>query len=450
MKYLNYIKYPLFQSILLSLLMLHRWLLFNQDLVFENYLSWLLPTPPIWIILFLLNFVVVFLLVLKKIKLNNSLYLFIFVFFIFQLINYIEIDPVYFWNTIPDSRTYKILGETFIECGRLAIQCNGVSNLDWPIGQPIISGLLSTYFYSSSQYIYLALFSSSVYVIGKISNIKFKNYYIFGITYFFLIPNNYELIGFIISEVPYVFFTSLFLLFLFKENLKLSFIFAVLTFFIRTIGVINIFILFIYLFKKHKSKLLKFIFIFLFICFCVASYNYLFNEKFVVSTTITTNIQGDSLYKDENVINFIINSFDLENFNFVYNNVSRLYGDGSRDCVFEYCFMYNPLFTKEGSVPQLLNNSLFGEALNALLVILFKLTSPLEIYKFIPFLFLLLFKKNDLFNNLLLLTYFLNIFLSVLTSEYGSRWWLLPNLLSIYLFSNLIYFTIKTFSRYRK
>ena len=49
------------------------------------------------------------------------------------------------------------------------------------------------------------------------------------------------------------------------------------------------------------------------------------------------------------------------------------------------------------------------------------------------------FLKKDLFNNSLIVIYFLSILLSIFTAEYGSRWWLLPNLLSIYLFSSLIF-----------
>ena len=103
--------------------------------------------------------------------------MFFFVFFIFQLINYIEIDPVFILNTIPDSRTYKILGETFIECGRLAIQCNGVSNLDWPIGQPIIRITFDLFLFIFSIYLSSSIFLL-VYVIGKykISNSKTITY----------------------------------------------------------------------------------------------------------------------------------------------------------------------------------------------------------------------------------------------------------------------------------
>ena len=440
MRYLQLIKYPLFQSLLLNLLLLNSWLIKNPSLVIANYSEWLLPIPPIWFTLTLLNIAFGIFVIFKKIQINNSLLLFLAVFIIFQLNNLSHINSEYIWNTIPDSKTYKLIGETLFECGKLAISCLEPPELQWPIGQPIISGFLATFFYSYSHYIYLILLLSSIFILGAISRKKFNNFYIFGIFYYFLMPNNYEITLFIVSEVPYLFFTSLYLYNLFNNNLRSAFIFSILSFLIRSIGLINMIIFFIFVLKKQKNKLINYIFAFLTVCLFLSTYNLLVNDQFVISTTISTNIQGDSLYKNKSFIEFATSSFNLETLNFAKENLSRLYGDGSRDCRFRECFFYNPLFTKDGFPPDLLNaNSIFGNFLSPFLIQLFKLTSPLGPYSYVPLLFLLLFKKTDLFNNSLIIIYFLSILLSIFTAEYGSRWWLLPNLLSIYLFSSLIF-----------
>ena len=165
MRYLQLIKYPLFQSLLLSLLLLNSWLINNPNLIIANYSEWLLPTPPIWFILTLLNIVFGLFVVFKKIQINNSLLLFLAVFIIFQLNNLSYIKSEYIWNTIPDSNTYKLIGETLFECGKLAISCVMPPELQWPIGQPIISVFLATFFYSYSHYIYLILLLSSIFIL---------------------------------------------------------------------------------------------------------------------------------------------------------------------------------------------------------------------------------------------------------------------------------------------
>ena len=49
---------------------------------------------------------------------------FMFIFLFFSLLNFKNIDPVYFWETIPDAVTYKNLGLSFLECFRLSLSCN--------------------------------------------------------------------------------------------------------------------------------------------------------------------------------------------------------------------------------------------------------------------------------------------------------------------------------------
>ena len=129
---------------------------------------------------------------------------------IFQLLNINNLPNSYFWETVPDSITYRLLGETLIECGKLALDCNENSILQWPFGQPLISGILSKYFYNIAQHIYLLIFLASIWFISMLSYKNYGNYFAVGITYFAFLPNNYELSPLIISEIPYLLFTSIY------------------------------------------------------------------------------------------------------------------------------------------------------------------------------------------------------------------------------------------------
>ena len=175
------------------------------------------------------------------------------------------------------------------------------------------------------------------------------------------------------------------------------------------------------------------------------SYNLLMNDNFIISTTVSTNIEGDGIIDSSSTLEYATKIFSIQNFEQISKNIQELYGQGSRDCRFEKCFLYNPLFNSDGTVPQLLNkNSVIGRALKPLVESAFKITSPLGIWIYLPFLYILSLRKKDLTNNFILTMFCLNILLSVLTKEYGSRWWLLPNLLSIYLFSSVL-FKFKSF-----
>ena len=107
--------------------------------------------------------------IFKKIQINNSLFLFLAVFIIFQLNNLSHIKSEYIWNTIPDSKTYKLIGETLFECGKLAISCLEPPELQWPIGQPIISGFLATFFlFLFSLYLFNSSFIFDLYTWSNI------------------------------------------------------------------------------------------------------------------------------------------------------------------------------------------------------------------------------------------------------------------------------------------
>ena len=93
---------------------------------------------------------------------------------------------------------------------------------------------------------------------------------------------------------------------------------------------------------------------------------------FLISTTISTNIEGDGFNQAIQILS-IQCSFQNENFDNVFNNISRLYGEGSRNCVFSYRFLYNPLFKPDGTVPNNLNNnSIMGIIFNSLSIQILK------------------------------------------------------------------------------
>ena len=290
-------------------------------------------------------------------------------------------------------------------------------------------------------YLRTIIFSFSIYLLLDLAYKKFGSYYHFGAFYFFLLPNNYELSSFIISEIPYIFFTAVGLFSLKNKKNNIALLIFIISFLIRPIGVVNLFGYFIYLLiKKENKQIIKSLLVTMFVLTLIATYNYSLNGKFIISETVSTNITNDAVEKNMNLKNFIFNLGNDENQFFITQNLQRLYGAGSRDCVFEYCVIYNPLFTDDGTFPDLIpKNNVTGYAINIFLSELFKIGSPLGVWVYLPFTYIFLLRKKNSFDNLIIFLFLSNIFLSILTAEYGSRWWLLPNLLSIYLLSNLIY-----------
>ena len=434
------IKFPILQSLILNYLFFNQWLIQNSDLMISDYDSWLFSNTPFWVIMLVLNLILSTFILFKKLQINQSPMFYVLTFVIFQFSNVYSIDSSYFWTAVPDSKTYAQLGKTLLSCGKLALNCSSESLLQWPLGQPIISGFLSLTFYEYAKYVYLILFSVSLYLVLFITKSIFKKAYHFGAIYFLLIPTNYELSSLIISEIPYLFFTSLFLYSLYVNKTKASFTFAVLSFLVRPIGIINILIFFINLIYKKRSYFKKYIIYLSLVSITLMTYNYIFNDLFTIATTVSTNIAGDGFEKNYNPIQYVGLLVTSNNPEFIMQNLDRLYGEGSRDCFFENCFLYNPLFLKDGTVPTLLGaNTIFGQLANPIVSNLFKLTSPLGIWIYLPILFLFSVARKLRIVNYISLIFLLNIILSILTSEYGSRWWLLPDLLTINLLSSLFY-----------
>ena len=83
------------------------------------------------------------------------------------------------------------------------------------------------------------------------------------------------------------------------------------------------------------------------------TYNLLINQSFIISTTVATNIQGSGFVDSESSVSYFFSFFNNNFLDEVINNLNRLYGEGSRDCRFANCYLYNPLFNSDGTVPEL-------------------------------------------------------------------------------------------------
>ena len=118
------IRFPLIPSILLNYLLLNFWLVKNDNSNISNYDSWIFENTSAWFLLLLVNVVFIPLLLLGKIRLNNDVNYYIAVIGIFQFLNIRNISSNYFWESIPDSITYRLLGESFFSCFKLAISCD--------------------------------------------------------------------------------------------------------------------------------------------------------------------------------------------------------------------------------------------------------------------------------------------------------------------------------------
>jgi len=428
------LRYPVFPSMLLNYLLLNAWLIRNKNM--ESFKGDLTSDVSfIFLLIFILfNVIILGFTILKKINIQSGPAPYIVLFLVFQFLNIRYIEPAYYWNLIPDSSTYTNLGLTLFECGKLALDCDRLSILQWPIGQPVISAFLYTYFYYESKYIYLLIFSLAIFFISKLAQNQFGNIYQVGLVYFILLSNNYELSFLIISEIPYLFFSSIFLYCLFKNKYKLSFVFAILSILIRPIGVINLSVFFLFLLINERNKTKFYFFGFTVISLLYMLYNYIMNGLFAFATIVSVNLSGDGLIKSNSLIENLVFFVSKDGFRFISDNLSRLYGSGSRDCVFENCFIFNPLFNKEGSVPEIIfSNEILTYVLRPILELVFKITSPTSLFIYFPFLLLLIFFSNKKNSFVFISIFTLNILLSVLTAEYGSRWWLYPNLLLIYL-----------------
>ncbi len=166
----------LLPSLIFNYLLLNRWLIENPNLKISDYSSWLLLNTPLWVYLLVTNIIIFFYLTFKKKNIQISPLLLVLPFIIFQFTNIYQTDYLYFWTSVPDSITYKQLGLTLFECGKLAIDCISEPLLQWPPGQPILSGLLALFFDEIASYIYILFFSYATYIIFKLTYERTNNF----------------------------------------------------------------------------------------------------------------------------------------------------------------------------------------------------------------------------------------------------------------------------------
>ena len=382
-------------------------------------------------LLFFLFFAVLFFLVNYFFMISSTIKeinWFIFIFLFFSLLNFKNIDPVYFWETIPDAVTYKNLGLSFLECFRLSLSCNESPYLLFPIGQPLLSGLFFKYIYSYAYLINTIYIAIVIYILDWICKNHYKK--TTGLGFLYLLSHSliFELTPMQISEVTFTFFIFLSVyVFLkkYKNYINISSILYGISILIRPIGIVFMPI-FIYIFRKKIKGIIP-VFLILLIA---ASLNYFTSEKFTVSD-INVDSREDGLVQNSGYFDYFVEIIksDAETRRkfilFVSENYSNLYGESSKDCIFsETCFFYNPKYNIDGTVPKYFSNSSTGERIEKYLKIFYELRAPqkfgmilLPLFTLFP----LLFKRFKI-EKLFALSSLLLIFPTLLTVEYGNRW----------------------------
>ena len=215
-----------------------------------------------------------------------------------------------------DSITYRLLGSLSFLVSSWQFIYDSPPLLQWPLGQPIISGLLSKYFYETGKYFYLIMFLFVVLLMTRLTKKHFGKYFVVGITYFIFMPNNYELNSLLLVKLHICFYFWT-IYFLDKNNYKLAFLFFSRFFVRQSQWLIYSSSTCLYFIKR--SIFLKYIFILLVICLLVMSYNFLYNDAFLISTTISTNIQGDGFNQSNSNLEYSFSIFQNENLHNVFN-----------------------------------------------------------------------------------------------------------------------------------
>ena len=98
-----------------------NYLSINSIIVKSSFNSYI-GIPILFKIAYLI-FLIVLLSIFLKFHIREEIFYPI-VFIIFGFINIKNVNKEYFWNTIPDARTYKNLGETLLDCFQLSLSCN--------------------------------------------------------------------------------------------------------------------------------------------------------------------------------------------------------------------------------------------------------------------------------------------------------------------------------------
>lgn len=414
-----------YESIKIFFFIFSIYMLFNLIVMEGPYISFNDIEDKNKLILSFLILVFLFFIIWSNFRIYT--YAFPLVFFILSIVNIYDVQVNYFWTTVPDSRTYASLGSSLFSCGRLALDCSGSPYLLFPIGQPIISGVIVKYFYNIGPYINIVLITFSLFVFQKI--IKFHTGFNTGIGIFFILIHSlvYELTPLMLSEVSFTFVIMIFLYTYFtKSNNKyisaITYSFSIL---IRPIGIVLLPLIFIY--SKSKKR---FLIILISIIFFAAIFNFLSSDKFVVSE-FNIDSQQDGFVENSDYLNYFskVINFDTatrqEFFLYLQNNSSRLYGESSKECTFySICNIYNPIYNTDGTESSYFKNSLLGKFISKFMTTIYRFQAPQGIFiSILPITlitsFLFLKDKTIMFYLLSIISL---IFPSIITSEYGSRW----------------------------
>ena len=152
--------------------------------------------------------------------------------------------------------------------------------------------------------------------------------------------------------------------------------------------------------------------------------NGLFQEKFMTYNVL--NYNGDN-NRETYFIEIIKSDTQTkkEFISFVSDNYSNLYGESSKDCMFnKTCFFYNPKYNVDGTVPKYFSNSSIGTLIEKYLQIFYELRAPQKFGMIVLPLFTLfpLFFRRFKIEKLFAFSSLLLIFPTLLTVEYGNRW----------------------------
>ena len=182
------------------------------------------------------------------------------IFVSFSIINLLNVQSLYFWEAIPDAATYKSLGNSLLSCFKLSLSCKETPYLLFPIGQPFISGILSSYLYNYAHYFNILLVSITIYFISSITKKHYLKTSGVGIFYLLLHSLVYELTPMQISEVSFTFLLFL-IIYIYLQNYKNKDNFTSLFYgFLILVRPIALALLPIYLFIYKKSKVAIIIF----------------------------------------------------------------------------------------------------------------------------------------------------------------------------------------------
>ena len=416
------------KSLLLTILLFNlsiNYLILNSQYLFFSDI-------PMAIRLFGLVFFLLLALLLnyqfKKNKKLDETFFYILIFVSFSIINLLNVQSLYFWEAIPDAATYKSLGNSLLSCFKLSLSCKETPYLLFPIGQPFISGILSSYLYNYAHYFNLLLVSITIYFISSITKKHYLKTSGVGIFYLLLHSLVYELTPMQISEVSFTFLLFL-IIYIYLQNYKNKDNFTSLFYgFLILVRPIALALLPIYLFIYKKSKVA--IIIFLTVLLVAASFNFLTADKFIISD-FNVDSRDDGLINNEGYFDYFVkllksdSKTKIEFINFINDNYQRLYGESSKDCDFEtVCFFYNPKYNLDGTEASYFVNSRIGSLFQKYLIIFYNLRAPQNIFLYVlpiiiifPFLFRRFRLERFYSTSLILLT-----LPTLLTIEFGNRW----------------------------